>query len=238
MASEIVFKYLPYALALLWIASALLASGHALLYKRDSRAAVSWLGLLLLAPLFGVLLYILIGINRIKRKAGKLRRRRLALEILKPASVCSDEELVAVLTPAGAHLAPVARVARVLTGRELLEGNAVTPLVNGEQAYPSMLAAIDASMKSVALLAYIFELDSAGEQFVAALARAQKRGISVRVLIEFSDGRSTWNVVGASENVIEASWQAIVDGVEYKLYKSRKSPSSPKSSRRKKTARV
>ncbi len=46
-------------------------------------------------------------------------------------------------------------------------------------------------------------------------------GAAVRVLIEFSDGRTTWNVVGASENVIEASWQAILDGVEYKLMQSR-----------------
>ncbi|MBI4180133.1 citramalate synthase [bacterium] len=50
-------------------------------------------------------------------------------------------------------------------------------------------------------------------------------GAQVRVLIEFSDGRTTWNVVGASENVIDASWQAILDGIEYKLYRSRKKKS-------------
>jgi len=58
---------------------------------------------------------------------------------------------------------------------------------------------------------------------VRVLDASAGTGSSVRVLIEFSDGRTTWNVVGASENVIDASWQAIVDGVEYKLYHSRKS---------------
>ncbi len=39
----------------------------------------------------------------------------------------------------------------------------------------------------------------------------------VRVLIESSDGRETWGTVGVSENIIEASWQALVDSIEYKL---------------------
>lgn len=73
---------------------------------------------------------------------------------------------------------------------------------------------------------------------VRVLDASDGTGAAVRVLIEFSDGRDTWNVVGASQNVIEASWQAIVDGIEYKLYKSRKTGSSPKSSGRKKSARV
>jgi len=39
----------------------------------------------------------------------------------------------------------------------------------------------------------------------------------VRVLIESSDGRETWGTVGVSENVIQASWQALVDSIDYKL---------------------
>jgi len=40
----------------------------------------------------------------------------------------------------------------------------------------------------------------------------------VRVVIESSDGRQVWSTVGVSENVIEASWLALVDSVEYCLY--------------------
>lgn len=39
-----------------------------------------------------------------------------------------------------------------------------------------------------------------------------------RVLIESSDGKSTWGTVGVSPNIIEASWEALVDSVEYKLF--------------------
>jgi len=41
----------------------------------------------------------------------------------------------------------------------------------------------------------------------------------VRVIIESRDKNSMWGTVGVSENVIEASWQALVDSVEYKLQK-------------------
>ena len=37
----------------------------------------------------------------------------------------------------------------------------------------------------------------------------------VRVFITHSDGEQTWDTVGVSENIIEASWQALVDGMEY-----------------------
>ncbi|NCA81928.1 MAG: citramalate synthase [Opitutae bacterium] len=41
---------------------------------------------------------------------------------------------------------------------------------------------------------------------------------TTRVLIESSDGRERWGTVGVSENIIEASWEALVDSVEYKLF--------------------
>ncbi|MFA4843200.1 MAG: alpha-isopropylmalate synthase regulatory domain-containing protein, partial [Candidatus Omnitrophota bacterium] len=44
----------------------------------------------------------------------------------------------------------------------------------------------------------------------------------VRVLIQSQDKEDTWSTVGVSENIIEASWQALVDSVEYKLLKDAK----------------
>jgi len=40
-----------------------------------------------------------------------------------------------------------------------------------------------------------------------------------RVIIESTDGKEVWNTVGVSENIIEASWYALVDSLEYKLLK-------------------
>jgi 2-isopropylmalate synthase len=39
----------------------------------------------------------------------------------------------------------------------------------------------------------------------------------VRVLIESKDSHGTWGTIGVSENLIDASWKALVDAVEYKL---------------------
>ncbi len=39
-----------------------------------------------------------------------------------------------------------------------------------------------------------------------------------RVLIESAAGGENWNTVGVSDNIIEASWEALVDGIEYKLF--------------------
>jgi cardiolipin synthase A/B len=174
----------PVVLLLLNIAAAVLASGHAILYKRDPRSAVSWVGLIWLTPLVGALLYVSFGINRLERRAASLRRRRRRIEVLSPGLECTDEELREALGPRDLHLAPIARVARSLLGRPLLEGNAIVPLRNGEEAYPAMRAAIDGAQRSVTLVTYIFELDEVGRSFLDALARAVERGVQVRVLID------------------------------------------------------
>ncbi|MFQ5735314.1 MAG: citramalate synthase [Thermodesulfobacteriota bacterium] len=60
---------------------------------------------------------------------------------------------------------------------------------------------------------------------VRVLAGMQGTAAKVRVLVESGDGTGRWGTVGVSDNVIEASWQALVDSLEYKLYKdSRKKP--------------
>ena len=57
---------------------------------------------------------------------------------------------------------------------------------------------------------------------VRVLTAAEGTAARVRVLIESGDGRNKWGTVGVSENVIEASWQALVDSIEYKLLRTRK----------------
>jgi 2-isopropylmalate synthase len=49
-------------------------------------------------------------------------------------------------------------------------------------------------------------------------------GARVRVLIESTDGSRQWGTVGLSSNVVEASWQALVDSVEFKLHKDNAKP--------------
>jgi 2-isopropylmalate synthase len=53
---------------------------------------------------------------------------------------------------------------------------------------------------------------------VRVLSSEDGTAAKVRVLIESSDGKRVWNTVGVSEDVIDASWIALVDSLSYKLY--------------------
>ena len=56
-AWEILGRFWHYGVAALTLLLSLIGSGHALLYKRDTRAAVSWVGFIWLVPLVGATLY-------------------------------------------------------------------------------------------------------------------------------------------------------------------------------------
>ncbi|NCA67065.1 MAG: citramalate synthase, partial [Clostridia bacterium] len=53
---------------------------------------------------------------------------------------------------------------------------------------------------------------------VRVLSGDQATGAKVRVLIENTDGKSVWTTVGVSTDIIEASWIALVDAIEYYLF--------------------
>jgi 2-isopropylmalate synthase len=57
---------------------------------------------------------------------------------------------------------------------------------------------------------------------VRVLGAGEGTEATVRVLIESGDGHERWGTVGVSPDVIEASWQALVDAIDYKLHKDRK----------------
>lgn len=173
-----------------WLAGVLLtialaASGHALLYKRDPRSSAIWVILIWILPVAGPLLYLLLGINRVERRAGRLRgrpgrRTRFSPEVHYPARL-----------PTGAPWDGLQRLLDRVAGRPLTGGNTLEVLDGGAAAYPAMLAAIDGAERSIGLASYIFDGEGIGREFVAALARARVRGVAVRVLIDDFDVRFT-----------------------------------------------
>ena len=54
---------------------------------------------------------------------------------------------------------------------------------------------------------------------VRVLSAQEGTGANTRVLIESRDGKTIWGTVGVSENIIQASWLALVDSIDYKLLK-------------------
>jgi cardiolipin synthase len=170
-------RFWPHVAAGFYLAACLLATGHALLYKRDTRAAIIWLGVIWALPVIGPLLYLSLGVNRIRRRAIRLGLHK-TLNRPVPENLGEQE-------PSGAeHLEHIARVVSRIATQPLTPGNHLEPLINGDAAFPAMLAAIDDAQKSVSLCTYIFDNDSSGRKFAAALTRAVKRGVAVRVLID------------------------------------------------------
>jgi cardiolipin synthase len=162
--------------------AALLASVHALLNKRDTRAATIWIGVIWLVPVFGPLIYVSLGFNRIRRRAVQLGVHKTFSRDI-PGNLGEPEH------DGAEHLKHIARVVSRVVKRPLTAGNKIEPLVNGDSAFPQMLDAIDAAKKSVSLCTYIFDNDASGNKFVAALQRAAKRGVQVRVLVDSAGTR-------------------------------------------------
>jgi cardiolipin synthase len=165
------------------LAAAGVAMVHALLYKDEVRAAIAWVGLILLVPLLGSLLYYLIGINRIRRRAVDLRRETERTNRPHAPEGLSPSVLGPMLGPSR-EVEELAHLVGRVTRRPLVFGNRVTPLRNGDEAYPAMLEAIARAERSITLLTYIFDVDRWGRKFVEALAAAGRRGVAVRVLVD------------------------------------------------------
>jgi cardiolipin synthase len=162
----------------------LIAAGHALLHKRDSRSALVWVSLTLTIPLAGPLFYWSLGINRISRRARSWQEsgRWLSRDELFPEE-CSVS-VVSTLPPSAAHLSGLLLLANRIVTTRLHDGNRMVALTGGEEAYPAMLAAIDRARQTINLSSYIFDADGAGAMFVTQLLAAAGRGVEVRIIID------------------------------------------------------
>jgi cardiolipin synthase len=180
----------PHLVAVLALLAAGLASVHTLLNKRDSRAAVLWLGFIWLMPLLGPILYLAFGVNRIRRRAVSLRAGNRAAARESVAQDFGEPD-----QPETEHLRMLARVVDRIATHPLASANRIQPLVNGDEAFPAMLASIESADTSVSLVTYIFDRDRSGEAFVAALGRAVNRGVAVRVLIDDAGARYSWPTI-------------------------------------------
>ncbi len=178
-------RFWPDLVAGFSLLAAVCASVHAVLHKRDSRAATLWLGFIWFLPLLGSIFYLALGVNRIRRHA-------LALGVQSTLSRPVPEDLGEPLHPDAEHLKMLARIVGRVVARPLTTDNKIQPLVNGDEAFPAMLAAIESAQKTISLSTYIFDNDASGEQFVEALARAVQRGVEVRVLIDAAGTRYSW----------------------------------------------
>lgn len=169
----------------------IIAAVHALLTKRDPRAALGWMLLSLLIP-FGFLLYLIFGINRVKAVVTHWESRGFHdLRQVDPRLEVAGDTFEHALYQLKAFRDLQATGDHICKGR-VMSGCAITVLHDGTQAYPEMIAAIQAAKSSVYLSTYIFGTGAVGEQFVEALSAAEQRGVEVKVLIDGVGALYSW----------------------------------------------
>ena len=160
--------------AVLGVLLALTVTADVLLTKSDVRGALGWIGAVWLSPVIGSLLYYMFGINRVTRRALKMRELRD-----KKASAPGDAE-----PDAAANIRILCDVSKRVAQEPLTAGNDIEPLEGGDAAYPAMLTAITEARHCIAMCSYIFRNDEAGNLFADALIAAAQRGVKVRLLLD------------------------------------------------------
>ena len=171
------FDVLKWVFAVIWLGAAFGTAGHALVNKRDPRAALGWIVVSLTIPLAGPLLYFFFGVNRIRTRAMTLPGLGVLPDRQPSAAIVSETDLPP-------EFSELAGISGAVSTFDLTAGNSVEMLHSGEQAYPAMLRDIEAAEHHVFLSTYIFETNRTGREFIEALARASERGVETRVIID------------------------------------------------------
>ncbi|MBR8655815.1 cardiolipin synthase, partial [Achromobacter sp. Marseille-Q0513] len=176
----ILLEYWPHIVFVVSLAAGAGAAVHAAMTKQDVRSAIGWVGLTLLSPLFGALIYVVAGINRIRKTRLSQQRDEAMLEDAAQVETAP----VDVAPISGSQFASLKVLGDQVSRFRLLGGNAVLPLAGGDEAYPAMLRAIRDASHAVAMQSYIFDNDPIGREMAQALIEAHERGVQVRVLID------------------------------------------------------
>jgi cardiolipin synthase len=143
---------------------------------REPASRLAWVIIILVAPIIGTIAYLLLGETRVRRRRfGELVDKGLP----RPAS---DAALIRRIDRSN-HGAPFA-LARTVNGIGPTAGNNATLAADSDSAIDSMVADVDSAQRHVHLTTYIWLEDGNGLKMKAALIRAAKRGIEVRVLAD------------------------------------------------------
>jgi cardiolipin synthase len=174
--------YWPHLLAVISVLVAAVAAVHAAMTKDEVRSAIGWVGVIMLSPIVGALIYAVAGINRIRRDSIAAERSITGHETLTHPHFDVTNDFVA--ERFGVRFAALKTVGDRITHHMQTAANTVDILETGDEAYASMVEAITGARRSVILETYIFDRDPIGLRIADALIEAVKRGVEVRVLID------------------------------------------------------
>jgi cardiolipin synthase len=155
--------------------------GRALLRPhREPASRMAWVVVIIVAPVFGMVAYVLFGETNIGRRRIARLRRALA-RLPAPDEVGAEAGPELEIPQRYAHLF---RVGRSISGFAPVGGNRAVLLADSAAAIDAMVTDIDAAGDHVHILFYIWLADGSGLKVVEALKRAALRGVRCRVMAD------------------------------------------------------
>ncbi len=156
--------------------------------RRPPNAARAWLLLIFFLPWVGLLMYMLIGRAYLPRRRLEVQRQIYDLiRRIAPRPVQFDAGVAHAVPP---ELLPALRLADQLSEFPVTGGNHFELLPVYGAALDRIAADVDGAKRYVHMLFYIFENDVVGQRMAEALARAARRGVAVRVLMDAIGSRA------------------------------------------------
>jgi cardiolipin synthase len=156
--------------------------------EREPASRVAWLLVLLLAPIVGVIAYLMLGETNVgvaRRKAEREAMARLPAAGSIGAPFTSDNSDTSA-TPAS----PLFALAGSIDGYRATEGNAVSMPADSDAVMDGIVADIDAATQQVHCAIYIWLDDNNGTKLMEALKRAAQRGVTCRVMADAFGSRA------------------------------------------------
>ena len=180
--------------AALHILAFLIVSYHCLLQRRVATSALLWIFVAWSLPVIGPFLYLIAGVNRLPTKGWqKHRSDEQLLSTRQEITEKNTPELVYWRAVHNGFISePPTQFGKQLNSSmdvslrqyPLLTGNKITPLLNGDEAYPQMLEAIKNAEHHIHLISFIIKNDNTGTRFMNALADKAREGCKVRVVFD------------------------------------------------------
>ena len=188
--------YWPHIVLGLSLVIGAIAAIHATMTKEEVRSALGWVGVIMLSPFIGALVYAIAGVNRMRRSSLTVQRDGMTdIELYHLSHYDATPDQVEDVS--GRNFIAMKRLGDVVSRCNLTSGNNIEVLQSGDIAYAAMLEAIAQAKRSILLETYIFDNDEIGKKFADALGKAVIRGVEVRVLVDAVGARySTPSIVG------------------------------------------
>ena len=193
------------ALVILHYVVALILAVRVLLRPRlEPTVRLSWILIIELVPLIGIIAYILFG--EVRMRGAEVQRMADVREGLTDLWQQSPET---VIHPPG-FAAPLVAANLAVGGFHAVAGNRVTLLSEGDDAIVDLVHAIDAASQHVHIMFYIWLDDTSGRMVAEAAIRAAGRGVKVRAIIDALGSRafarsSSWaNMQAAGVECVQA----------------------------------